>query len=80
MLPGDSEEKHGTEMKDILIMHFIAESHTNSRCRFTGVVAAARSRAKLHHTIDDLMRPNIIHERYRFARKHGVLCFTIGCI
>ena len=48
-------------MKDILIMHFIAEPHTNSRCRLTGVVAAARSRAELHDTVNDLMCPNTMN-------------------
>ena len=74
MLHGDSAEKHGTEMKDILIMHFIAESHTDRGGRFAGVVAAARSRAELHDTVNDLMCPNIIYERYRFAREQAILC------
>ena len=56
-------KKHDTEMEDILIVHFVAEPHTNSRCRFTGVVAAARFWAELHNAIDDVMRSHIVYKK-----------------
>ena len=75
MLHDGSVKKHSTEMKDILSMHFIAKPYTDRSGRFTTVVAAARSRAELHDTVNDLVCPNIIYERYRFAREQAILFF-----
>ena len=40
-------KKHGTEMKDVLIMHLIAKPHTNGSSCFTGVVTTTGNRSKL---------------------------------
>ena len=69
-------KKHGTEMKDILIMHFIAKPYTDRNVRFTIVVAAARCRAELHDTVLNFVRPHVIYKRYRFAMEE-ILCCTI---
>ena len=53
-------EEHGTEMKDILIMHFIAKTHTYSGCGFAGVMATAGNRAELHYAINDVVRSDIV--------------------
>ncbi len=67
-------------MENVLIVHFIAETHTNSRSRLAGVVAATRFWAELHNAINDMMRSHIVYKSYSFARKQGVLCCTIGRI
>ena len=73
----DSAGKHRTIMKDILIVHFIAKTYTDSRSRLAGVVATTHYWAELDIACNDMMRPRIIYERYRFARKQAILCCTI---
>ena len=60
--------KHGTEIKDILIMHFIAKSYAHSGCCLTSGMATARSWAEFL-AINDVVRPHIIYERYRLVGK-----------
>ena len=67
-------------MENVLVVHLIAETHTNSCSRLAGVVAATRFWAELHNTINDVMRPHIVYKSYSFARKQRVLCCTIGRI
>ena len=73
-------EKHRTIMENVLVVHFIAETDADSRSRLAGVVAATRFWAELHNAINDVMRSHIVYKSYRFARKQGVLCCTIGRI
>ena len=82
MLPGDSEEKHGTKMKDILIMHFIAESHTNGSRRFTGIVTTTGNRSEFDLAVFHFVRPRVVYKRYRFARKKaaGTVGLTVRCV
>ena len=62
-------EKHGTEMEDVLIMHFIAKSHAYSCSRFTGVVTATGNTAELRYTVFKFVRPHIIYKGYVPYRK-----------
>ena len=65
-------KEHGTEMEDVLIMHFIAKTDTNGRGRIASVMATARGWAELHTVCNNMVRPHIIDERYRFANKQAV--------
>ena len=80
MLRGDSVGKHRTKVKNILVVHFIAETDADNRSRLAGVVAATRLWAELHNAINDVMRSHIVYKSFSFARKQGVLCCTIGRI
>ena len=64
-------------MEDVLIMHLIAKTNTDSRCGLAGVVAATCSWAELHHTVLHFVRPRVIYKRYRFAREQAMLCCTV---
>ena len=63
MLPFESVGKHGTEMIDVLVMHFIAKAHTNGRSRFTGVVATTGNRTELYTTVFNFVQPKAINLR-----------------
>ena len=54
-------------MKDILIMHFIAKSHTYYCCGLARVMATTNNWARLHTAIGDVVRPCKINESYRFT-------------
>ena len=77
MFRGESVEKHRTIVEDILIVHFIAKTDTGSRSRLAGVVATTRCWAELHTACNDLVRPHIVYEGYRFQREQTILCCTI---
>ena len=64
-------------MEDVLIMHLIAKTNTDSRCGLAGVVATACSWAELHVARNELVRPHIVNERYAFAREQAMLCCTV---
>ena len=66
-------EKHCTIVEYILIVHFIAEADTDSRGCLASVVATARCWAELHTACNDLVRPHIVYEGYRFQRKKNDL-------
>ena len=69
MSHGDSVEKHGTEMEDILIMHLIAKTHTNGGRLFTGVVTTTGDRTAFHRTVFHFVRPHIVYKGYVPYRK-----------
>ena len=73
-------EKHGTEMKDILIMHFIAKPHTNRRGVLTGVVTTASKATAFYFAVFKFVRPRIIYERDRFTGEQTTIDITTGCI
>ena len=64
-------------MEDILIVHFIAKTDTNSRVCLANVVATARFWAELHRTVNDLVRPHIVYEGHRFQREETIVRCTI---
>ena len=54
-------------MEDLLIMHFIAKTHTNGRGRLTGVVTTTGNWTYLHFAVLNFVRANVIYKRYRFT-------------
>ena len=48
-------EKHRTNVKHVLVVHFIAETDADSRSRLAGVMAATCFWAELHNAISDVM-------------------------
>ena len=62
-------EKHGTEMKDVLIMHFVAKPHTDSNGVLTGVMTTTGKATRFYLTVLTFVRPHIIYKRYRFAKE-----------
>ena len=69
MLHGDSAGKTSHKIERYIDLHLIAKPHAYSRSRLAGVMAATRDWTELHHTVNNVMRPHILYERHRFARK-----------
>ena len=61
-------EKHRTKVKNVLVVHFIAETDADSRSRLAGVVAATRFWAELHNAINDMMRSHIASKNYSLTK------------
>ena len=60
-------------MEDILVVHFIAKSHTYGSRRLASVVATALKWAELRTAIDELVRPHIVHECYRLQNAYNFI-------
>ena len=54
--------KHCTEMKDELIMHLIAKTHTYGRRGLASVMATAGNWTAFHSAINDVVCPCIVNQ------------------